>query len=774
AAPYHDWNERIYDQCYRPNAHSRIVDPAGLIQDIHNNFRYLSFNFGPTLFRWLEKEHPRVAESIIEADRESCRRLEGHGNALAQAYNHIILPLASRRDQLTQIRWGKAYFRSRFGRDPEGMWLSETAINAETVRCLIEEEIKFVVLAPTQADAIRRIGEEENGWRSNDHQQIDTRRAYRIWLPEGEAAGGYLDAFFFDEELSRSVSFGNLLIDAGMLGGRIESCFDPNGDEPQAAILATDGETFGHHKPYGDMCLAYLYAHIAHDMNLEPVSFGYFLAKHPPRYEVQLRNADADGCAWSCAHGTGRWARDCGCQTGGYPEWNQKWRAPLRRALDELQRELDRTFERELGPLVDDPWRLRDDYVLLKDGIEYQSTEELLTAHGAGVGGSRAHERALKLMAAQAYMLYAYTSCGWFFADISGIETVQNLQYACRAAQLGLEGSELETALEEFLQILDTAKSNMPDQTGKTICERYALPLMRSMEIMAFAAAATAPITRKEVRRTIDGYETVVRPDYLQNGEVVQKADRFAVKVKCARTGESGEFEVKLIGPGALRIMAVVTRADGDRKGFPVELTPADLFVGSRKKLTEAAVASLENAVDKLYREWMKQNEETISALATLNVPLPSTLHCPASHALNGEWSRLFEELNEPGRENEIFERLLPVWNKARSLGVRLETAEAGALIDERLRREIGDLAKELNGAACDRIRNLLGIAERFNIGLSKNRIEDAYFGVLDGPVRALYARYCQGKIGEEKTILLCALGLARRLNFSIERFPIS
>jgi hypothetical protein len=746
-----------------------------MIEDIHNNYRYLSFNFGPTLFGWIEREHPSLAASIVEADRQSCLRLEGHGNALAQAYNHIILPLASRRDQLTQIRWGKAYFRSRFGREPEGMWLSETAINAETVRCLIEEGIGFVVLAPTQADAIRRIGGDDNAWEFNGDSTIDTRRAYRIWLPDGEGAGGHLDAFFFDEGLSRGASFGTLLNNAGALGGALRGCHDGTAEEARVAILATDGETFGHHKPYGDMCLAYLYSRLASQMGLTPVSFGYFRAKHPPRYEVRLRNADADGCAWSCAHGTGRWARDCGCSTGGYPEWNQRWRTPLRRALDQLQVRLNRAYERYLAGKVDDPWRLRDEYVLLKDRIEYDTIRELLTAHGAGVHHSTACERAQRLLAAQAYMLYAYTSCGWFFADISGLETVQNLQYACRAAQLGLEGRERERAIEEFTGILDTAASNLDGQTGKTIFETHALPNLRSAEILAFAAAATASHRDAEVHQVVEGYDTIVRGgDGAAKGARRKGIRRCEVTVKNVRTGEHETFDVVLAGRSVLRLQATVTPVKGGKYRRSVELTPADLFVASRRKLTGTVIRTLLKRIDTVYRPWTEENEESIAALVSLEVPLPAPLLCPVSHGLNDEWARLMAGLEEPGREGDIFTALLPVWKRARSLGVSLESSRAGRRIDKRLRHEIASLTERLDETACERVRTLLNIAERFRIDLSRSGIEDAFYALLNGPVTSLYRRYAQGTIGDEWAMLLCVLSLARRLNFSTARFPLT
>ncbi|MBN1307301.1 MAG: hypothetical protein JXA18_05255, partial [Chitinispirillaceae bacterium] len=260
AAPFHDWNERIYSECYRPNGYSRLLDGEGMITHIHNNYTAMSFNFGPTLMTWMEGYHPATTRRIIEGDRESASRCGGHGNAIAQVYNHIIMPLASRRDQLTQIRWGKASFKKIFGRDPEGMWLAETAINMETVRCLIAEKIAFVILAPRQAESFRPL-DASSAWISTRDQAIDTRRPYRLYAQNssGKKEEGFLDIFFFDEQLSKEASFDDLLHDAPTFGERIDGCYTPAAPNDEVVVIATDGETFGHHKPFGDMCLAYFF-----------------------------------------------------------------------------------------------------------------------------------------------------------------------------------------------------------------------------------------------------------------------------------------------------------------------------------------------------------------------------------------------------------------------------------------------------------------------------------------------------------------------------------
>ena len=446
AAPHHDWNERVYDQCYRPNAYSRLLDKKGMILDIYNNYRSLDFNFGPTLFSWMLREHPKTARRIIDADSESCRRFQDHGNAIGQVYNHLIMPLAKRRDQLTQIRWAKRFFRQHFQRDLEGLWLAETAINMETVRCLVEEGIRFVILSPSQAQRVRPLDGSQQ-WQETAHHGIDTRRPYRIFpcAPDQGLIEGFLDVFFFNEPLSREVSFGEILNDANVFGEKIRSCFSQHQHEDEAVIIATDGETFGHHKPLSDMCLAYFFCKVAPRLGIAPVNFAWYLATHPPAWEVTLKDAFGEGCAWSCAHGVGRWSRDCGCQTGGQVSWKQHWRAPLRTALQDLQNRIDGKFESRLSPLFGYPWKLRDAYGAIAEARSLDAMRQVLERLGAKAPLTEAEVLLTRrLIEAQKFMLFAFTSCGWFFSDIGGIETIQNLAYAGRALQLGIEGREYE------------------------------------------------------------------------------------------------------------------------------------------------------------------------------------------------------------------------------------------------------------------------------------------------------------------------------------------
>jgi alpha-amylase/alpha-mannosidase (GH57 family) len=469
AAPFHDWNERIHSECYKPNSCARIVDPGSGEDRIVNNYANLSFNFGPTLASWLEQNHPDTHERIVAADRESALKRGGHGNAIAQAYGHAILPLCNEHDQQTQIRWGRADFRVRFGRDPEAMWLPETACNDQVLAALIDRGFRFVILAPHQAARVRAIGKAE--WRVVDEKSIDTSVAYRYY--HRDDSGRSIAIFFYDGPTSRAIAFENLLRSSPDLVDR----FARTGHDKELVNIATDGETYGHHFKFGDICLAHALEIEAPARGFQITNYGEYLQEHPPQAEVEINNGSkGEGTSWSCPHGVGRWIRDCGCQTGGGSGWNQRWRAPLRQALDFLRDENAVSFEATRGGLFLDPWQARDDSIQLTLD-QHQSREEFLRVHAGRWLPAEEQRRGLVYLELQRMLMLMYTSCGWFFNDISGIETIQILKYACRAIDL-MEQLGLPSVRERFLSILAKAKSNRPDMgTGADIYRRVVEPL---------------------------------------------------------------------------------------------------------------------------------------------------------------------------------------------------------------------------------------------------------------------------------------------------------
>jgi len=479
AAPYHDWNDRITAECYAPNGASRITNKEDEIIRIMNNYARMSYNFGPTLLSWLHDKAPRTYRMVLDADKFSAQRYSGHGSAMAQVYNHLIMPLANRRDALTQIRWGIADFEYRFGRKPEGMWLSETAVNRSVLDLMAQEGIKFTLLAPSQCARVRPLGSPaDTPWTETPDATVDPTQPYLVQLDEGRS----IAVFFYDGPTSRAIAFEGLLNSGENFANRLIADFHPPSPEaPNAAQLshvATDGESYGHHHKHGEMALSYAMHTIEDGQQARLTNYGEFLEKFPPTWQAEV----VEDTSWSCAHGVERWRSNCGCNSGGKPGWNQEWRAPLREALDYLRDATAPLAEQLAQPLLKNLWVARDAYIQVildrtpASTIKFfheQATRELTEIERIAV---------LELLELERHTQLMYTSCGWFFDEISGIETVQVIAYAGRVLQLaaklfGQPGIDLET---NFLNILAKGKSNIPEiADGAEVYHRY----VNSMQI---------------------------------------------------------------------------------------------------------------------------------------------------------------------------------------------------------------------------------------------------------------------------------------------------
>jgi alpha-amylase/alpha-mannosidase (GH57 family) len=454
AAPYHDWNARIHAECYAPNAWAHIIGGPEIVERTINNYERISFNFGPTLLSWLARHHPATYRRILEADRASAGVRGGHGNAIAQAYGHAILPLCNERDRLTHVLWGVADFRHRFGREPESMWLPETACDNATLDLLIEQKLRFVILAPHQAARRKPSGSDE--WQSIEDPGIPAAGAYRYLHQDG--SGRSLAVFFYNGPASRAIAFEKALVSSESLVAR----FKHAALRAPLVSVATDGETYGHHFKFGDLCLAHALEIEAPAAGFEITNYGEFLDQYPAEAQVEIDQGPyGEGASWSCSHGVSRWTRDCGCHTGGEPGWNQAWRGPLRAALNFLRDHAARQFEAAGGDLFIDPWETRNASIALIlrcDG----SPEEFLLQHTRRRLSQADQGRALALLEMQRHLLLMFASCGWFFSDIAGIESVQMMKYAARAIDL-MGQSGLAPVRAEFLEILAEAKSNRPE-----------------------------------------------------------------------------------------------------------------------------------------------------------------------------------------------------------------------------------------------------------------------------------------------------------------------
>ncbi|MGZ7066641.1 MAG: DUF3536 domain-containing protein, partial [Candidatus Aminicenantales bacterium] len=466
AHPYHDWNERVTAECYEPNSASRILDARDQIIDIVNNYASISFDAGPTLLAWMEDSSPTVYRAILEGDRQSRARFHGHGSAMAQAFNHLIMPLAGSRDKRTQVIWGIRDFEYRFGRKPEGMWPPETAIDLETLDIMAEHGILFTVLSPCQAGQVRDL--KGGGWTDVSGALVDPRTPYLCQLPSGR----HIALFFYDGAISHDVAFGDLLRNGERFAKRLGAAFSGDPTGPELVHIATDGETYGHHHRFGDMALAYCLNYLQTNKLAELTVYGDYLERFPPTREAHI----IEGTAWSCAHGVERWRSDCGDSTGANPGWNQKWRGPLREVMDWLGDKAAAVYEEEMAPFSQDPWAVRDEYIQVILDRSPEAVESFIAGHVRRPLASPEKTRFLKLLELERHAMLIFTSDGWFFDDISNIETVQVIQYASRAMQLirDVTGTDLEP---EYVRKLGKAVSNVPEyRNGARIYDLFVRP----------------------------------------------------------------------------------------------------------------------------------------------------------------------------------------------------------------------------------------------------------------------------------------------------------
>lgn len=736
ASPYHDWNERITCECYGPNTRARLHGENGHILELINNYEYMSFDFGPTLLSWVEKAHPWIYGQILDADRLSRERFQGHGNALAQVYNHIIMPLANRRDKLTQIRWGLADFKHRFGRPAEGMWLSETAVDTETLFLMAEEGVKFTILSPTQAQSVRPLtgSAEDIPWQDVRGGRINPTRPYRVLFGRGE--GPFIDVFFYDGPVSRAVAYEKLLASGEDLLARIEEAFGVHNDGPELVSLATDGESYGHHFKFGDLALSWLFHHIEQVGEIKLTNYGLFLENFPPQDEVRI----VENSSWSCAHGVERWRADCGCSVSQTQEWNQEWRAPLREGLDWLGNELASVFEERGGRLFKDPWKARDEYITLFLNSTAQERERFIQRHGAGSLGSEEQIEAFQLLEFQRMTLYMFTSCGWFFDDISGLEPVQVLKYAARAVELAQPwvDKDLEAGLMEYLA---KAGSNDPDyRDGKDVYDVRVRPIRidpsRATAHYALAGLAegvsrAGGIFSEMVRdRTELLLEEEEGQAILGCAEVVEAGTgRKSVRVYFAFRGERGKLGC-LVGEGAKGFDFEKT-ADEIRQALTLSPRKAeDIFAtyvaGVRKyglqdlipDTVKTFMEGLVLSVTCLNRDYIRKHDAFLEDVFSLHREtagsVPATPEDLLSILIYDELERFFSS----GQEKHTIDRtrLYSLCAQAKSLKIVLN--------DQRIREKSQDyLAHEMNrlASAPDRISiknviNFLNLAEDLNL----------------------------------------------------------
>ncbi|PZU95711.1 MAG: glycoside hydrolase [Pseudanabaena sp.] len=787
AAPFHDWNARIHHECYRPNAFSRIERHDGKIVKIVNNYEYMSFNMGPTLLSWMEFHDRDTYQAIIDADKRSADRLNGHGNAIAQVYNHIIMPLANWRDKLTQIRWGKADFVSRFGREPEGMWLAETAVDYETLEALALEGIKFIVLAPSQAQRCRLIPTENNpnpSWQEVGGAQIDPNRAYRCHLRRHNSISSnvselgqfhlpantdaYIDMFFYDGPISRDMGFGDLLGSSHNFAKRLAQAVRNDQRPHQVVSVATDGETFGHHKHFTEKTLSYAFVEEFPKRGWTVTNYAHYLSLFPPTWEVELKSVTA----WSCAHGVDRWQGGCGCGGEG-SGYQLLWRRPLRDSLNWLRDRLATVYIDIGRKYFNDPWEARDRYIevlqySLRDGIAENSPilEKFFEQQcGDKVSTSAQRIDALRLLEMQRHALLMFTSCGWFFEELSRPETVQILRYAARAIELAADvaGVLLE---DEFIKRMAKSPSNLAEfKDGAGLYREQVVTNRITLAQVAAQYALSSTLGNYAKSQQIYCYQ-IQQQDYqlqrigsmsLAIGQInlvsgiTQESVIYIFAVlhlggddfHCCIQPFTGRREYEEIKATLFKVLkqantaAVILEMANNFSGEQFNLH--HLFAEERHKILRMLADETLTRLDQLYEQVYRDNYGILISFRRDDLPVPRELQVAADIVLNNRLTEELERLETGATLPNV--GLDAVAMEAINLGCKFTHIEDAEILENYILKQIKDLSSNPNLDEkilfnyLNQIEEALIISDRLNLKLNLNLSQEAFLNYLSAKI---------------------------------------
>lgn len=757
AYPYHDWNERVTAECYARNGAARILDNQQQIIDIVNNYSKISFNFGPTLLSWMEHKSPDVYQAVLEADLLSQKNFSGHGSAIAQVFNHMIMPLANSRDKRTQIFWGIRDFEHRFRRKPEGMWLAETAVDYESLDLMAEMGIKFTVLAPRQA---RRVKELKDGaaWVNVADQKVDPCMPYLCKLPSGRT----IVLFFYDGPISQGVAFEGLLNNGEFFADRFIKAFNPYASLPQLIHIATDGETYGHHHKFGDMALAYCLNVISSRKDVQLTVYGEYMEKFPPTQEAEI----FENSSWSCIHGVERWRANCGCSTGMNNNWQQQWRAPLRQALDWLRDELVSIYQHEMIAFVPDPWLCRDGYIDVILDRSKESLEEFFVNNIPRALNEDERIRTLKLLEIQYNAMLMYTSCGWFFDDISGIETVQILKYAARAIQLAKEvcGANLE---ETFIKYLENAPSNVSEI--KTGAQAYRTTVQPSVvDLLRVGAHYAMTSLYEEYPNEAKMYCYTVKSDMYdlkEAGRLRLAIGRGQVQSDITLEKTNINFAVLHLGDhnfiGGVQYIAPEDFLDARKKILdaflqsnipelialinkyfgPQNYSLWHLFKEEQQKILNLVLQSTMEDIDASFRQIYENHYPLMQMKNEIRLPLPRTLMTVVEFILNRDLCEVLEH------ENVNIERLQTIVEEMKRWSFKRDQGNFGFAASQK----ISDLMKRLemqpkNIALIETIEAVLTTINQMKLDLDLWKSQNIYFSIGK---QYYYERKGQAKVDE-------------------------
>ena len=786
ALPFHDWNERINKECYNPNSVSKIVDSRNRILDVVNNYEYMSYNIGPTLLSWMEQFAPLTYERIIKADIESISEHNGHGNAIAQVYNHIIMPLANEHDKETQIKWGIRDFEYRFGRKPEGMWLAETAVDDDTLRILEANGIKFTILSPYQADKFKKKGDKE--WTDVSWGNIDPARSYKYNIKS--APGKSIDLFFYDGAISRSVAFDELLKDGNKFIKRLKEGVSDCRDFPQIVNIATDGESYGHHTKFGDMALAYVLKVKAKDEGFKITNYAEYLEKYRSDCEVEIKQASS----WSCFHGVGRWKEDCGCSTGGHPGWNQKWRKPLREALDYLRDELVIIFEQEGPKYFDNVWEVRNNYIDVILDRNEMNVKKFQQDNFKPDLSDEQKVHAMELLEIQRQAMLMYTSCGWFFSEISGIETVQIMKYAARAMQLATKFSNKDLE-KHFLEILSEAKSNIPEHgTGKDIFERFVKPsIVTTKQIASLWALSSLyqdfedeesvycyTIKKEAYKKVQKGSSTfVVGHIEIQSKITLQKSNvMFALMqysggdFHCAIKEYSDDFEFNKIKTNLIKTFLMnplteIIRAMDECFGKEY-FTLKDIFIEERRKILQILLKGKLEKFSQTYQVMYDEGKGSIYHLQGLGLKIPDEFKISAAYALSHKFNDIVVHSGGFLDEDSI-QQATDLNYEAKKIDIQLDKTPSNKIFSKKILQNINRLVHSFEIQQADVLLEIFDSINKLELQIDISEAQNIYFSKIYHKIGDIIESGTATKRSSNKKFIEMLLEIGENLNINTE-----
>lgn len=793
AYPNHDWNEKISWQCYGPNGASRIVDGHNSIIEISNNYQYMSYNFGPTLLSWMEYHDPAAYKRILDADKKSIEMYDGHGCAIAQVYNHIIMPLANQNDKYTQVIWGLKDFQKRFNRNSEGIWLAETAVDAQTLEVLIDCGVKFTILSPHQAKCINKIG--EHNWQDVSWGTIDPSQPYRYYV-EGTDKQKYIDLFFYDGSISKSVAFDNLLQDGKKFAYRLNEGYVESRNRAQIVNIATDGESYGHHTKFGDMALSYVLRVGAKNLGFEITNYGQYLEMYPPEYEVDIKPVSA----WSCCHGVGRWMDDCGCSTGAQPHWNQKWRKPLRQAMDYLRDELIKLCSIQGTKYYKDFWEARNNYIDVIIDRSEDNVNEFFKQNARKNLSAQDKVKAIKLMEIQRFAQLMYTSCGWFFADISGIETIQILKYAYRAIELSTEFVKANYE-KTFLSILQKAKSNISEfGNGKDIYNRWVKPSTIGFDKITAQHAIESSFDENR-KENLKKEENLYCYKIKKNGS--KRYTNLNNTLNCGRieitskiTFEKKEMSYIMLQTQNYDFYCAVKEfkclddynlekkeiTKAFLKGTTVEtLQTIELYYGSkfyslkdipmdkRKTILENLIYSRLEKVGQTYKDLYDSLLTPISYLNDLGMDIPESFRVSAKYTLLANLTRLLNQMTTYGDKHKI-QKILEIKKLTDKFKIKLNNSNAKDILSKSLAKLITQLKNHVTCKNTQELLHFFDLLEKLQIETKIDTAQNIFYEMFCLDFENFYGKMKASKEEHDiRKLFLNLLEIGRKLNINMD-----